>query len=350
MKNVYSKKSLFLSLLLIIGLSFSLSAQKAQKTISRSYNVNKTFDLQVDNKFGDIKVLNWTKDVVDVQVEIIVEAPSQTKAEDILKGIDVAISEGIDLASFKTKFGDDGGWGKNTEVQVNYTISLPVRVGVDLKNKYGDLFIQSLTGKAVIDVAYGSLKAESLGRGNEEPVNSLNLAYSNGTVENCNVLNVNLAYSDLTVGESKTLLVDSRYSKLYTTRGESLTIDGKYDKYGLGVLGSLIIKTRYSSISVEKLSKLFEMDAAYTNTKIGTIASSVTGFKALAEYGNIKAGMEKGASFQVTGSARYGSLSFPEGSGLDVKHDEANETVSGKLGDGKGKMEIDMRYGNAELR
>ena len=64
MKNqVSNSKSLFLSLLLIIGLSFSLSAQdsEAKKEISESYKVTKDYTLGIDSKYGAIDIVNWDK-------------------------------------------------------------------------------------------------------------------------------------------------------------------------------------------------------------------------------------------------------------------------------------------------
>ncbi|MFZ5942087.1 MAG: hypothetical protein ACOYXB_16085 [Bacteroidota bacterium] len=343
-------KSLLLSVLLILGVSFSLSAQKAQKAISKSYDVSKTFDLSIENKYGEIKVLNWTKNVVDVQVEIIVEAASQAKADELLSGIDVAVSEGTDMASFITRFNEKEGWKDKTNVQVNYTVNLPEWVNADLKNKYGNLFIQTLSGKVKVDVAYGSFQIGTLSRGSSEPVNSVRLAYGEGTIENAGWLNVVLAYSNLTVNNSSSINIQSEYSKLFTEKADVLAIKGKYDKYAIGEVSTLQLETKYSGLSVTKLYKSITLKSSYTGTKIDLIAGSVNSVNAEISYGNFKAGLEKGASFNVDCKVKYGELSLPSASGLTYNKDENESSAKGRIGSASaGELKVNLSYGNLEI-
>jgi len=351
MKNVYKMKSLLLSALLIISVSFSLSAQEAQKTISRSYKVQRAFDLQIDNKYGDIEILNWDKDEVDVQINISIEASSQAKADEMLSKIDVAISEGGDMASFKTQFADNMNWGKNSNVDIHYKVNLPARVNVNVMNKYGDLFIQSLTGKVNLDISYGALTAESLVSTDKELTNNIKLAYSNGTIANCGSLNLDLAYSNLTVDKSAALQVDSRYSKLFTTTGGSLTIEGKYDKYELGEVADLVIETKYSSLAAKKLSHSLSLESAYTGVKVESVTAGVNNISAEMSYGNLMMRLDNGASFTVNGEAKYGGLNFPSDAKMEVHSDDSEVTVKGQIGSSpKGKMEIEMKYGSADIK
>ncbi len=351
MKNVYRMKGLLLSLLLISGVSFSMAAQEVSKTVSRNYKVQKSFDLQVDNKYGDIQVLNWSKDEVDVQVLITVEAPSAEKAEELLAKVNVAINEGANMASFTTEFEKDMEWGKKTNVKVDYTVSLPERVNVDLSNKYGDLFIQKISGLAKINIAYGDLKAESLSRGNTEPYNAVKLAYSDGTIDNCGFLNLDLAYSNMTVTKSALLNIESRYSKIYSTTADIMTIEGKYDKYEFGELASLNMETKYSSLAINKLSKELILESAYTGVKVLLATAGVNRVDAEMSYGNLKMAFEKGAGFKVNAVAKYGNLSFPEGASMDVIKDDNEVSMSGQIGQSpKGQMHLSMRYGSAEIK
>ena len=94
MKNqVFNSKSLFLSLLLIVGLSFSLSAQdsEAKKEISESYKVTKDYTLGIENKYGSVDLVNWDKNELEVVVEMIVKATTDEKAQKILEKIDIDI-------------------------------------------------------------------------------------------------------------------------------------------------------------------------------------------------------------------------------------------------------------------
>ncbi|MBE9518942.1 MAG: hypothetical protein IMY68_10250, partial [Bacteroidetes bacterium] len=53
-KRVFKSKSLLLSLLLIVTVSFSLSAQDARKEYSENYDVSKGVTLITDTKYSDV--------------------------------------------------------------------------------------------------------------------------------------------------------------------------------------------------------------------------------------------------------------------------------------------------------
>ena len=59
--KVCKSRSLLLSLLLIIAVNFSLSAQDARKEYSETYNVTKGVTLAVDTKYSDIELLTWDR-------------------------------------------------------------------------------------------------------------------------------------------------------------------------------------------------------------------------------------------------------------------------------------------------
>ena len=60
-KRVFKSKSLLLSLLLIVTVSFSLSAQDARKEYSENYDVSKGVTLTTDTKYSDVELITWDK-------------------------------------------------------------------------------------------------------------------------------------------------------------------------------------------------------------------------------------------------------------------------------------------------
>jgi hypothetical protein len=85
--KAFKSKSLLLSLLLIATVSFSLSAQDAKKEYKESFDVKKGVILETDTKYSDIELLTWEKDVVDILVEVTVNAASKSKAEEKIEKI-----------------------------------------------------------------------------------------------------------------------------------------------------------------------------------------------------------------------------------------------------------------------
>ena len=55
--RVFNLKSLLLSLLLIVAVNFSISAQDARKNYTETYDVSKGVTLDSDTRYSDLEVL-----------------------------------------------------------------------------------------------------------------------------------------------------------------------------------------------------------------------------------------------------------------------------------------------------
>ena len=113
-------KSLLLSLLLIVTVSFSLFAQDARKEYSESYDVSQGVTLNTDSKYSDVELLTWDKSAIDILVEIEVDASSKSRAEAALEKIDIRISKSGNTVSLATEF--ENGWSRNVKTKINITI------------------------------------------------------------------------------------------------------------------------------------------------------------------------------------------------------------------------------------
>ena len=102
--KVFKSKSLLLSLLLIVTVSFSVSAQDARKEYTESFDVKQGVTLDTDTKYSDVELLTWDKSVIDILVEIEVEASSKSRAESALEKIEVHIGKSGNTVSLETDF------------------------------------------------------------------------------------------------------------------------------------------------------------------------------------------------------------------------------------------------------
>ena len=349
-KRVSNKKSLLLSLLLFVAVSFSLSAQDARKEISKTYDVKKGFTLNVDTKYSDVEVLTWDKDVLDVLIVIETEAASKEKAESLLKKITVDISEGSNEVTFKTEIESNVNWNNKNKMDIKYTVKLPSYLNVSLDNKYGDAYIQELAGLANLNIQYGNLKVNKLSRGNAKPYNSLNIAYGNAEIEEVAWLDLNVSYSDFETANGEMLFVESKYSKVFGERAGSIITAGKYDKYIFDEIDNFVAEVKYSNIKFGKLNKKFKTDASYTNVKIETLSKSFEQVGADLSYGNFTMGTEPGTAFNLKAESKYGGIDIaPEGKLSKVK-ENSYVKMWGTVGSG-GKAEVDLvtRYGNITI-
>ena len=346
--QVSNWKSLLLSLLLIVGVSFSASAQEVSKKVTGNYEVTGDYNLGIENKYGQIEILNWNKSELDVVVDITVGAKSEKKALEVLEEISIDIDESYDGVYFTTDFGKIR--MNNVDIDVNYTVKMPVQVNVLLSQKYGDLFIQEVAGLADLTVKYGSLKVNALTRGDAEPWNTVDLAYGNGSIENAGYMSLDIAYSELTLTESEALNIENAYSKVFGEKAGLINTEGHYDQYNFETVESFDAELKYSGIKIGTLQKRLDVDLAYTNAKIGTVQSGFDRISVEAQYGNVKAGLDPDASFTVDAQAKLGNIRLPEGD-LVYDRDKTALGVSGSVGKNPGSIvSVNIEYGNFELK
>lgn len=339
-------KSLLLSLLLIATVSFSLSAQDARKEYTEAYDVSQGVTLNTDTKYSDVELLTWDKSVIDILVEVEVDAGSKSKAESVLEKIDVRISKSGNNVSLVTEF--ENGWSRNVKTKINITIKAPKWVNLDMDNSYGDLFIQEVTGLVLLDLKYGNMKAGSLTRDNKKPYSKIDLAYSNAEIDQLGWLELQISYSDMQINTSQMLFVENKYSKLSGEKAGGIITEGAYDKYTFEEIDSFVGELKYSGIKIGTLKKSFDLNSGYTSAKISTLSNGFDKIEASLSYGNLNIGLEPGASFKFEGEAKYGNVIIPAGDRMSKTKENNYVRIWGNVGSNpKSSIHVITKYGNS---
>ena len=176
------------------------------KTITKSYDINKDAVLALKNKFGKIHCQNWDKNTIAIEVEITVEASSQEKAEKYFDKIKIDFSGTSSRVSATTNFDDNMFKNNKGEISVDYMVSMPASIGVEIDHKFGDLILESVEGNSSIEVGYGSLEAKKL-MGDE---NDLEIKFSEGYVGYVKNADLEVKYGEMEIDEALSLSAESK--------------------------------------------------------------------------------------------------------------------------------------------
>lgn len=318
-------------LLLAGAFSTHVSGQRAEKVINKEYTISQGFTLGIDNKYGEIRIGNWDKDELSVVVTVTAESRSNDRAEELLDKVDIDISESKSEVDFETHIANNGMSGKN-RINVVYEVRTPAWINVNLAQSYGDVFIQEITGVADLEVRYGSLTANSLALEDEEAWNALSLAYGEASIEYVSALGLEVKYSEVNISESMVLDVESAYSKMY-----------------FGNLNDLMAESKYDKIAAAYLSGALELESAYTQVSVDQVSRDFTGINIGMKYGNFKAGLQEGTSFEIDAEVSYGSLNIPDGQ-FTMDRSNTGQYVEGTVGSSpKAVVIATMKYGNLVL-
>ncbi len=357
---------LFNKILLIFFLiPFAIAASDIKKhektkTISKKFNVKSNATLYIKNKYGAVNVTTWDKNIIEIDVKIIVKGGNLDKVNEKLNTIHIDFEANESLVEARTRIekakSSWSWWGnnsKNISYKINYYIKMPITNNADLHNKYGNIDLDILEGKANIDCDYGTIQVEKL----LNKDNSINLDYcGNSTINFLKSGNVNADYSKISINNSEELKVNADYTtvKIGQTNAinfncdygsvaikEANYINGKLDYAGLNigtVKKDLVINVDYGSLKIKDVAKGFnkiDIDASYTGVKIGTSSKNNFTFLIDLSYAGFK--HPNNDILQIVKSIEKGSK----------KHYEGN---FGNGSNNTSTIQINSSYGGVSLK
>ncbi|MCD4772092.1 MAG: hypothetical protein K8R41_01765 [Bacteroidales bacterium] len=307
---------------LIIGLAliFCFTAHQAiaeefTKEIKKEFNVNSDALLKVKNKYGTIKCENWNKNVISIEVEIIVIASSDNKAEKMFNNIGINISGSKSLVKAITEY-EGGSIFKNANIQINYYINMPKTLNVDIYQKYGSLFIEEVTGIAKLGIKYGALQAEILT--NEK--NEVYSAYSKATFDKFNSGIIDIQYSELSIDECKKIDLTTKYSSISIDEAEFINMESAYDNVSIDQISVIKNLSKFSNFSIDDISTSLSFELQYGNLEVDNIAPDFKMIKIENNYAGVELGISSNASYKLDADVKYGNIDLPESiSNIDIK-------------------------------
>ncbi len=348
------------ALLLALTVSMGLLAQGPfTKEVRKEFAVNPNTRIEVVNKYGNVDIVNRADAALTIDVTVKVNIRDQQKAEDLLRMIQINISQEGDLIRAITDISEDFGRyfrGFHTDnggLEINYKISMPKTVPVNLSNKYGNVFIDELQSTSTIDVKYGKLTANKILHDAKEPLSKIYLSYSNGSIQEVRWIEIDIKYSKINITDSKALAILSKYSKVYVTNASSIVCESKYDTYEIGKLNNFVTTAAYGHFAISSLSGKMQTETKYSDVLVDRISAGFEGIKINNSYGTYKLGIDPSASYKLNGYSKYCNIEYPENNARVNRFNENNEMkVDGTVGNAqnaKAEVSVTSHYGNIRL-
>jgi len=265
-------KTIFTTALLLA--TVSLLAQKEEKLEQKwdkkerkryenfkERNISKTYPasgntLNIDNKFGNVKVTTWDKNEIKVDIHIEASSTDKEYAERSFNRIDVQDSQEGKNINFKTILDDKKDEKKgcsncSNSMGIDYDIHMPASNALNIENSFGAIELPDYSGPVSLSSKFGSLTAGKLSRPEK-------IAVEFGKTDLKSIGNVNLEfkYTSVTIGSlsgnCKLKMSFCSYSKINLDNSlTSLTVDDSYSSVHLdpaaNLAASYTVKTSYGS-------------------------------------------------------------------------------------------------------
>jgi len=361
---------LLFCLALLSGALPAMDRQEFTKTIKREFDIAANGTTSISNKYGKVDIKTWNQNRVKIDVTIVVEASSESNAQEVFDRIDIAFSNSATnvkaITSIKPrKKGFWGGWSDDkNDYTINYEVFLPATNNLELSHRYGDAFVAAITGKALLDLKYANMKVERIGDDSQ-----IILAYGNGSIVQAKDLLVDLSYAKLRINELEDLEITSKYSQLTADRAADVRSNTKYDDFDLGVIRDFSNSGKYDNIEIDRAEQV-EVSARYTQVNVGEVNRRLD---LDLQYGGAKSGLSRnfreaslvgnytdfklevasGAEYRIDASATYAGIVYPREMTVTYELEKgSNHELRGHQGGENAEAVINARlsYGGLKVR
>jgi hypothetical protein len=300
------------------------------KNYTKTYPMDANDRLNISNQFGKVMVSTWNKSEVQVDVQIKSYSDDDRTAQKMIDNIDISDNKSGDQISFSTSFGHGSNgsiWdlfssqNNHHRVEVNYTIHMPAKNALSIRNKYGSTEIPDMDGRVSIDCSYGSFVSGSLMGAD----NQINVRYGSAKLENLASADVNVSYGSLDMGNVGSLNAGLHYSSAKIGKiKNSASINGHYAG-GINIEGldkdfrSFSYSSSYSNLTVgidNGTNATFDVTVRYGGFDYGGVPVEITektpsdDSKGWKPTKNFKGHIGKGGDKTINISTSYGGVKF----------------------------------------
>ncbi len=373
MKSVYK---FGLALVLLVCTASGLLAHNSErreftKTIKKEFDISANGTTAIYNKYGKVDIKTWDRNRVKIDVTIIVNATSEDNAQKVFDRISINFYNKSDYVKAETQIEpykkEWWNWnpGNKSDYSINYEVYLPASNNLELGNRYGDVYVASLSGRVNVDIKYGNIKMQSV-KNNAKVM----LAYGNGWLESARNINCDIAYAKMDCGEVNDAEIASKYSRIqldkaqnvlatskYDTyeieRAKQFRNEGKYDNLKFGIIDDVVLNSNYTQLIVNKLNNLLDLNMSYGGVTVNAVDKDFTSVNLVGSYTDFKMGIESGANFKFDASAKYAGISYP--SAMDVSYEVdkgSSHEVRGYIGSqsARGTITARLNYGGLKVK
>ncbi len=344
MKNRYK----ILAVLFFI-FTFSLQAREiVEKHFNKSYDVTNNSSLLLDNRFGSIVIKNTESNSIEIDINVKVEANSESKAQEISDRINIIIAKVGNSIKAVTEIQNSSFRG-NVQLDIDYLITMPSSLNTKLEMKYGKVTIDHISGDFDGVVKYGGIVINSLLNNEKGRINNLYLAYCDGShIEKAGRLKLDLAYSDCQIASTEAIHFDIKYSDLKI--GDALMVKGDlaYSDLNIRNVKDVSVEGRYSDMLFRSVKKSGVIDSKYGDIEINQLLSGFDLLKVNASYSDVEVEVESGADYNVVFDISYGDLDMPSMYLLENDIGNTSKYYRGFVGseESHSEMSIVNRYGD----
>ncbi|MDO5971438.1 hypothetical protein Q4Q35_16650 [Flavivirga aquimarina] len=261
----------------ILLLSFSLYSQEVlTKTINEVYSMTNAGELHLDNRYGNITINGWEKNNIAIKIDIKVTNKKKENAKALFDRIVPNIKTVNDFVSITSEISE-----KNTSliskyfnkvnpfefdksnVEINYTIYLPVNAEADITNKFGDVIIDNWTGRLKTNIEHGDLWINSV-------ITNARINMKFGKLRSTSIVygTINLKNGHIDIKSSKNLLLKTSGTRIEIGQVRDLEIISSKDEITIEKAEKIRGELNFSNAQIEEVEEKINLDMKVAELRV----------------------------------------------------------------------------------
>lgn len=306
--------------------------------ISKDYTID---SLKVKNSFGDVKLQPYDQQHIKMEASITVKYNDERAAKDYIKNA-VKTIEGKQTQIYNAEY---NGMNKNeyAKARIDYVIYVPNNVYAEVENSFGDIYAQGVTkdlrisnqhgevtvkdvkGGVVVENSFGDIEVRDIG-------GKLEADNQHGDVEAENIkgiADVETGFGEIEISNvSGALTAKNNYGKVTVRgiKGDAQIKTSFGDIEASNIEGNTVINDNNGAIEVKDLNGNVEIRNSFGKISYRSSNLENANIYAKTSFGSIKTDLPLNTTKAIN-----------------------DQTVQGKLGDGRYKIELITSNGEIEI-
>lgn len=288
------------------------------KVYEKNYSVNENTLLELQNIYGNIDIQNWEKNEVHIKITIKVSGDNIQDAEKWFEKTKINFTDSTDKISVVTSFEKSSFLDfletvSDNEFEINYDVSAPVYLKLNVSQKYGNIHVNEVHGYSQFFVKYGDLYAKNLYCPTDKPLSSVDVKYGNVEIQNTKKLIFNSKYSNIKLQNAIGIVTISKYSNYKIATITAAVCNAKYDTYDIQNIKNIQYTGKYITLKIDTLRQALETDLKYGSLDVKYLLNTVKKISVIVSYTDINLNLSKNMDYQLSVIADYMDFSEPVG-------------------------------------
>lgn len=337
--------------LLVLAEDPLAGVSERKKTIIKLYDVTPNDALSIDNQFGEIKIAQWDKSEIRVQITISASASSDERTQQFIDAVTIDEKRSGNQILVRTNFNQNvaSNWsftrwkngGDRNYVKIDYLVTMPRANALTIRNKFGNTLLSDFHAPLTVYSRYGNVQANDL----TSRLTDIDVAYGNANIN--------------TLDQAK---LEMAYGKLDLNRANALTLVNKFGKMRIGEIGKLNANIDYADAEIGTLRESGKIDVSFSGGfRIEQLPATANNLDIRCSYSTVALPLDNGNDVDFDVTVSYGNFNHSSSptfhftsqpnDGSNSRGPKLTKQYVGKVGKGTGtKVRVVSKFGNVSFK